>query len=87
MGGIQSLSRATYSKLLPANTKETASYFSFFDVLEKLATVLGTFAFGFIEQLTGSMRGSALALTAFFIIGMVLIWKLEVPSRLEKKTA
>jgi MFS transporter, UMF1 family len=87
MGGIQSLSRATYSKLLPANTKETASYFSFFDVLEKLATVLGTFAFGFIEQLTGSMRGSALALTAFFVIGMVLVWKLEVPSRVEKSVA
>lgn len=78
MGGIQSLSRSTYSKLLPENTPDTASYFSFFDVLEKLAVVLGTFSFGFIDQLTGSMRGSILALTIFFIAGLIILLGVKI---------
>ncbi|MDE1192846.1 MAG: MFS transporter [Arachidicoccus sp.] len=68
MGGIQSLSRSTYSKLMP-ETKDTASFFSFYDVTEKIAIVIGTFSFGFIHQLTGSMRYSILALIVFFAIG------------------
>ena len=76
MGGIQSLSRSTYSKLLP-ETKDHASYFSFYDVLEKLGIVVGTFAYGFIEGWTGSMRNSIFALGAFFIVGFVLL--LRVP--------
>jgi UMF1 family MFS transporter len=76
MGGIQSLSRSTYSKLLP-KTKDHASYFSFYDVLEKLGIVVGTFAYGFIEGWTGSMRNSIFALGAFFIVGFVLL--LRVP--------
>ncbi len=76
MGGIQSLSRSTYSKLLP-QTKDHASFFSFYDVLEKLAIVIGTFAYGFIEGWTGSMRNSIFALGAFFIVGFVLL--LRVP--------
>jgi UMF1 family MFS transporter len=72
MGGIQALSRSTYSKLLPA-TKDHASYFSFFDVSEKLGIVLGVFAFGFIEGLTGSMRQSVLALISFFALGFVFL--------------
>ncbi|HEY0297901.1 MAG TPA: MFS transporter, partial [Arachidicoccus sp.] len=68
MGGIQSLSRSTYSKLMP-DTKDTASFFSFYDVSEKIAIVIGTFSFGFIQQLTGNMRYSILALIAFFLIG------------------
>ncbi|MFN8230916.1 MAG: MFS transporter [Bacteroidia bacterium] len=70
MGGIQALSRSTYSKLLP-ETKDHASYFSFFDVSEKLGIVLGTFSFGLIEGITGSMRQSVLALIAFFVVGFV----------------
>lgn len=72
MGGIQALSRSTYSKLLP-ETKDHASYFSFFDVSEKLGIVIGTFCFGFIEGATGSMRQSVLALISFFVIGFVLL--------------
>lgn len=68
MGGIQSLSRSTYSKLMPS-TKDTASFFSFFDVSEKVAIVIGTFSFGFIQQLTGNMRYAILVLILFFIIG------------------
>lgn len=70
MGGIQSLSRSTYSKLMP-ETKDTASFFSFYDVTEKIAIVIGTFSFGFIHQLTGSMRYSIIALVVFFFIGLL----------------
>jgi len=73
MGGIQSLSRSTYSKLMP-ETKDTASFFSFYDVTEKIAIVIGMFSFGLIEELTGSMRNSILALITFFAIGMVILY-------------
>jgi UMF1 family MFS transporter len=79
MGGIQSLSRSTYSKLLPASTHDTASFFSFYDVLEKTAIVLGSFTFGYLDQLTGSMRTSILVLCAFFMIGSVLLVNVQVP--------
>jgi UMF1 family MFS transporter len=72
MGGIQSLSRSTYSKLMPV-TKDTASFFSFYDVTEKIAIVIGMFSFGFINELTGSQRSSVLALMVFFIIGLLLL--------------
>jgi UMF1 family MFS transporter len=72
MGGIQSLSRSTYAKLMP-ETKDTASFFSFYDVMEKCSIVLGMFTFGFMENLTGSMRNSIIALALFFIIGGVLL--------------
>ncbi len=72
MGGIQSLSRSTYSKLMPA-TQDTSSFFSFYDVSEKIAIVIGMFAFGFIEHITGSMRNSILLLILFFLIGFVFL--------------
>jgi MFS transporter, UMF1 family len=78
MGGIQSLSRSTYSKLLPETT-DTASYFSFYDVCEKLSIVLGTFIYGYVEQLTGSMRNSILALLVLFIVGLFLLAR--IPSQ------
>lgn len=76
MGGIQSLSRSTYSKFLPQDITDTASYFSFYDVTEKLAIVIGLFTFGFVESLTNSMRNSALVLTVFFIAGLLLLFML-----------
>ena len=79
MGGIQSLSRSTYAKLIPATTTDTASYFSFYDVTEKMSIVLGTLVYGLIEQLTGSMRNSVLGLLVLFIIGFVLLWR--IPSQ------
>ena len=69
MGGTQSLARSTYSKMLPESTTDHTSYFSFYDVMEKLATVAGTFSFGIIEAITGSMRFSVLAIAVFFIFG------------------
>ena len=76
MGGIQALSRSTYSKFLP-ETKDTASYFSFYDIAEKLGIVIGTFSYGFIQQITGSMRNSIFALIVFFVAGFILL--LRVP--------
>jgi len=72
MGGTQSLARSTYSKMLPETTDHT-SFFSFFDVMEKLATAGGTFSFGLIEAITGSMRYSVVAIGVFFLIGLVFI--------------
>ena len=79
MGGIQSLSRATYSKLIPNETSNYTSYFSFYDVLEKMSIVLGTFVYGFVEQLTGSMRNSTLALSSFFIIALIFLVTVKIP--------
>lgn len=73
MGGIQSISRSTYSKFLPHNTPDTASFFSFYDVTEKLAIVIGLFSFAYIEEFTGSMRNSAISLAGFFILGLIIL--------------
>ncbi|MGB0178403.1 MAG: MFS transporter, partial [Owenweeksia sp.] len=73
MGGIQAISRSTYSKLLPEQTHSHASYFSFYDVAEKVAIVLGTGVYGLLIDLTGSMKMSVLALSFFFVIGFLLI--------------
>ena len=72
MGGTQSLSRSTYSKLMPV-TKDTASFFSFYDVTEKISLVVGLFLFGFLTEKTGSQRVSVLALMTLFIIGLFLL--------------
>jgi MFS transporter, UMF1 family len=72
MGGIQSLSRSTYAKLMP-ETKDTASFFSFYDVTEKIAIVIGMLSFGTIIEVTGSQRNSVLALAIFFLIGFFLL--------------
>lgn len=77
MGGSQALARSTYSKMLPKTTDHT-SFFSFYDVMEKLATVLGTFSFGVIEALTGSMRNSVLAIGIFFLIGLLFFLLLRL---------
>ncbi|WP_353185873.1 MFS transporter, partial [Parapedobacter lycopersici] len=81
MGGIQSLSRSTYSKLLPADEVDTASFFSFYDVTEKVAIVLGLFSFALIEQITHNIRYSALCLGIFFLIGLALLWRMLRVSR------
>ncbi|MBR9859706.1 MFS transporter [bacterium] len=84
MGGIQSMSRSTYSKMLP-DTKDHASYFSFFDVMEKVGLIFGPFFFSFLEGFTGSMRNSVLMLMSFFIIGFVLLYVVLRQVRKEEK--
>lgn len=73
MGGIQSLSRSTYAKLMP-ETKDTASFFSYYDVTEKIAIVIGIFSFGYIDELTGNMKYSVLSLIVFFVIGFFWLY-------------
>lgn len=73
MGGTQSLARSTYAKLIPEENKDTASYFSFYDITEKLAIVIGSFSYGLIDQVTGSMRNSMLFMSVFFIAGLIIL--------------
>jgi UMF1 family MFS transporter len=87
MGGSQSLARSTYSKMLPDDTTDHTSFFSFYDVMEKMATVAGTFSFGAIEALTGSMRFSVLAITVFFVISLFFLFPLYWRVRKESSVA
>ncbi|SNY99429.1 MFS transporter [Flagellimonas pacifica] len=80
MGGIQALSRSTYSKFLPETT-DTTSFFSFYDVAEKIGIVIGTFLYGAVAQLTGSMRNSTIFLGLFFLVGMFLLTRVNKKSR------
>jgi len=80
MGGIQALSRSTYSKLLP-ETEDTASFFSFYDVTEKIGIVIGMCVYGAIDQITGSPRLAIVFLAVFFVIGVFLL------NRVPKKQA
>lgn len=73
MGGVQALARSTYSKFLP-ETEDHASYFSFYDVTEKIGIVVGTFTFGFLEATLGSIRYSVISIALFFIIGLILLF-------------
>ncbi len=76
MGGIQSMSRATFAKLCPSGEKDTASYFSFYDVCDRLSTVLGTSIFGLIIQLTGNMRNGILVLGFVFMLSLYFLIKI-----------
>lgn len=80
MGGIQSVSRSTYAKLMPT-THDTASFFSFYDVTEKIAIVIGMFSFGFIIELTGSQKNAVLGLCVFFIIGLILLYRTSLKNK------
>lgn len=78
MGGIQSLSRSTYAKMIP-QTENNAGYFSFYDVCEKIAIMLGLIMFGYLDNLTGSMRNSIVVLVVWFVIGLFFIVRLQLP--------
>lgn len=73
MGGVQALARSTYAKFLPENTRETTSFFSFYDVMDKTSTVFGTLVFGLVAQLFDGMRSSVLALSILFIFSLILL--------------
>jgi MFS transporter, UMF1 family len=74
MGGVQSLARSTYSKLLP-ETKDHASYFSFYDFCYQIGIVIGTFVYGYIYELTGDIRNAALVLSTIFFVGLILLFR------------
>jgi UMF1 family MFS transporter len=75
MGGIQSLSRSTYSKLIPTNAKDTTSFFSFYDVAEKIGIVIGMLTYGYITDITGRIQNAILFLIIFFIVGLLLLFR------------
>lgn len=79
MGGIQSLSRSTYSKFIPEGTKDTTSFFSFYDVAEKIGIVIGMFTYGYIADVTGKIQNAILFLILFFVVGLLLL--LRVPKK------
>lgn len=81
MGGIQSLSRSTYSKLLP-DTTDTTSFFSFYDITEKLGIVIGMILYGYIADFTGKMQNAILFLIVFFVIGIVLLMRIPKKDRI-----
>ena len=81
MGGVQSLARSTYSKFLP-ETEDTTSYFSFYDVAEKVGIVIGMVIFATIDQLTGSMRNAILFLFVFFLVGIFLLFRVPKQGKL-----
>ena len=83
MGGIQALSRSTYSKFLP-KTDDTASYFSFYDVAEKIGIVIGMVIYGLIDQITGSMRNAIVFLGVFFVAGLILLLRVPKNAVIEK---
>ena len=74
MGGLQALSRSTYSKLIP-KTEDTTSFFSFYDVTEKIGIIIGMSLFGVIDQITGSMRNAILVFMIFFIAGALMLFR------------
>lgn len=80
MGGIQALSRSTYSKLIPQTT-DTTSFFSFYDVSEKIGIVIGTFLYGYIAQVTGSMRNATIFLGLFFLLGAILLTRVNATKK------
>lgn len=77
MGGIQSLSRSTYSKFIPADATDTTSFFSFYDVAEKVGIVIGMLTYGYIADITGKIQNAILFLILFFVVGLLLL--LRVP--------
>ncbi|GAA3590467.1 MFS transporter [Flavivirga amylovorans] len=82
MGGIQSLARSTYSKFLP-ETEDTTSFFSFYDVAEKIGIVIGMGIFATIDQITGSMRNAILFLFVFFLAGIILLFRVPKLSKID----
>ena len=75
MGGIQSLSRSTYSKFIPDGTSDTTSFFSFYDVAEKIGIVIGMFTYGYIADVTGKIQNAILFLILFFVVGLLLLFR------------
>jgi UMF1 family MFS transporter len=75
-GGIQALSRALFASLIPAG--QTAELFGFYNMVGKFAAILGPFLVGTTAALTGDPRLSLLPILALFVIGAVLLWRVDV---------
>jgi UMF1 family MFS transporter len=84
LGGIQALSRSAYSKIIPTEKNLNTCLFSFYDTLYYLSIISGTFTFGIVGQLTGSMRNSVISLGIFFIAGLIFLSQVKKSSFLHK---
>ncbi len=73
LGGIQSQSRSAYSKIIESQKDDLTSYFSFYDIVFKISIVVGTFAFGIVNEITGDLRKSVLSLAFFFVVGLMIL--------------
>jgi UMF1 family MFS transporter len=76
LGGSQALSRSLYSQVIPR--AQEAQYFSFYEISERGTSWLGTLAFGIAFGLTGSYRQSVLLIIAFFVIGGLLLLRVNI---------
>jgi UMF1 family MFS transporter len=80
MGGTQSQSRSAFASIIPGK-KDNASYFSFYELTEKVAIFIGTLSYGILIQITGGMRNSVILLASFFIAGLFFMWKLQIANK------
>ncbi|MCB9024911.1 MAG: MFS transporter [Bdellovibrionaceae bacterium] len=71
-GGIQSLSRSHFSKLIPSSKE--AEYFGFFNMVGKTSAIFGPLLVGYVSMASGDPRLSILVILVFFIIGGSLLW-------------
>ena len=83
MGGVQSLGRSTYSKYIPEDTDDSTSYFSFYDVAEKIGIVIGMLIFAVVDQIS-SMRYAVLFLFVFFLVGIFLLFKVPKQAKVSE---
>jgi UMF1 family MFS transporter len=86
MGGIQSLTRAAFARFIPTGSSDLASFFSLYEFTEKIGIVLGTFAFGLVNEITGSMKVSTLMLAGFFVASFILFQLISNPKNASENT-
>ena len=83
MGGTQSVSRAVMSVMTPAN--QAGKFFGFFNLTGKATSFLGAFMFGGVVAMTGSPRMAIFFILPFFLMGAVLIWRLDISRGIEQR--
>ena len=74
-GGIQALSRSYYSRLIP--TEHSSEFYGFFNMLGKFAAIIGPLLIGVVSLITGEQRYGILSLIILFIVGGVLLAKVD----------
>ncbi|SDP24873.1 MFS transporter [Halobacillus aidingensis] len=84
-GGAQALSRSIFGRMVPGDRH--AEFFGFYGISSKFAAIFGPFAFALVGQLTGSSRFGILSLLFFFIVGMILLYVLDVDKGVEQAQA
>lgn len=81
-GGAQALSRSLYGALVPEN--KSAEFYGFYGISSKFAAITGPFVFALVGQITGSSRYGILAVASFFILGIILLYTVDVDKGIEE---